>query len=89
MWNLNEELITPQVFARAFCNDLDLKGEQYVDQVAGAIRAQLDEHSQVAAIDLRAPFITPSGEVDYYAELPGEDVADCRVILAVSSSSHR
>ncbi len=84
MWNLNEELITPQLFARAFCNDLDIKGDHYTDQVVGAIRAQIEEHSGVAALDLRASLMKPDGSVDYYGEEPGEPIPDCRVILSVS-----
>ncbi|KZV92276.1 SNF5-domain-containing protein [Exidia glandulosa HHB12029] len=82
-WNLNEELITPQQFARAFCADLDIPPQPHVEQVAGAIRAQLDEHAPIAAMDLRGALITAEGTIDYYAEGPGEDVPDCRVILSI------
>lgn len=82
VWNLNEELITPQQFARAFCTDLDIP-LSHVDNVAGAIRAQLDEHAPIAAMDLRGALFTPEGTIDHFAEGPGEDVPDCRVILSI------
>jgi chromatin structure-remodeling complex subunit SFH1 len=84
VWNLNEELITPNQFARAFCTDLDLPMHPYSEQVAGAIRAQLEEHSGVATIDLKSTLKKKNGEVDFYAEAPGDPVPDCRVILSVS-----
>ncbi|KAF8316161.1 hypothetical protein DL93DRAFT_797049 [Clavulina sp. PMI_390] len=52
LWNLNEEFTTPEGFARIFCADLELPFVPYVDQVAGAIRAQLEEHAVVATFEL-------------------------------------
>lgn len=47
-----EEFITPETFARIFCQDLELPPVPYVDQVSGAIRAQIEEHAVVASFDL-------------------------------------
>ncbi|KAG8904362.1 Chromatin structure remodeling complex protein sfh1 [Tulasnella sp. 403] len=68
-WNLNEELITPQAFAQTFCADLDLPFH-HVDTIVNMIRAQLDEHSGVVAMDV-------GGNDDD----PTIEEPDCRVIL--------
>lgn len=80
MWNLNEELITPETFARTFCADLDLPQEPYAEIVSNQIRAQLEDHEGVATMYLGAD-ADISEEED---ESPGEDVGECRVILSVS-----
>ena len=82
VWNLNEELITPEVFARTFCTDLDLRQEPYAEIVANQIRAQLEEHEGVASMYLGAD-ADISEEED---ESPGDEVNECRVILSVSAS---
>ena len=80
MWNLNEELITPEAFARTLCADLDLPLQPYTEIVANQIRAQLEEHEGVATMYLGAD-ADITGEED---EIPGDDVNECRVILSVS-----
>lgn len=59
----SEEFLTPEVFAKIFCQDLDLPHFPYVDQVSGAIRAQLEEHAVVAAYDLDAEDDEPQPEI--------------------------
>ena len=76
VWNLNEELIEPEHFARIFCQDLDLPENPWAETVANQIRAQLEEHEGVAAMDLGLEA----------AALPqDEEIPECRVILSVSS----
>lgn len=67
-----EDIITPNHFAQMFCSDMDLP-MAHVDNIVNMIRAQLDEHSGVASMDVMAD------ETDPDVEDP-----DCRVILRVS-----
>ena len=83
VWNLNEELITPEAFARTFCSDLDLQQETYADIVANQIRAQVEEHEGVASMYLGAD-ADISEEED---ETQGDEVGECRVILSVSNTA--
>jgi len=78
LWNLNEDLITPQQFARVFCSDLDLPAHPFVQQVSAAIRSQVEEHEGIVSLDL-------TGEADSAATLssPLDDRMECRVILAL------
>ncbi len=80
MWNLNEALITPEVFARTFCTDLDLPLQPYSEIVANQLRAQLEELEGVASMCLGADADIPEPE----DENPGEEENECRVILSVS-----
>lgn len=82
MWNLYENLIKPEAFARIFCADLDLPSVPWVDTVTNQIRAQLEDHEGVASLDLGVG--EASMEVD--EEGTGEEVPECRVILSVSAS---
>lgn len=61
------------MFAKIFCQDLDLPHFPYVDQVSGAIRAQLEEHAVVAAYDLDAEDDEPQPEIST-EETDGDDV---------------
>ncbi|RKP07236.1 hypothetical protein THASP1DRAFT_8961, partial [Thamnocephalis sphaerospora] len=47
LWNLNEELLTPERFAEVFCEDVELSAPQYAPSIAMMIRAQLQEYEQV------------------------------------------
>ncbi|KAI9594469.1 hypothetical protein BDF19DRAFT_444922 [Syncephalis fuscata] len=47
LWNLNEELQTPERFAEIFCDDIDLPAVQYAHTIAAMIRGQLQEYEQV------------------------------------------
>jgi chromatin structure-remodeling complex subunit SFH1 len=81
VWNLYENLIKPETFARIFCHDLDLPLVPWADTVANQIKAQLEDHEGVASMDFgvdgySAASTNPAG-VD-------EEVAECRVILSVS-----
>ena len=92
VWNLHEDLIRPESFARTFCMDLDLPLVPWQETVANQIRAQLEDFEGVASMDL--------GE-DYYLMMddpnapgvaegtvqpvqPSEEIPECRVILSVS-----
>ncbi|EJF64964.1 SNF5-domain-containing protein [Dichomitus squalens LYAD-421 SS1] len=79
VWNMNEELITPEIFARTFCTDLDLPLQPYVEIVANQMRAQIEEHEGVASMYLGAD-AEVSEEED---ESPGDEVSECRVILSI------
>ncbi|KAK7028161.1 Chromatin structure remodeling complex protein sfh1 [Paramarasmius palmivorus] len=52
VWNLYEETIKPEVFARIFCNDLDLPVEPWAETVANQIKAQLEDCEGIARMEL-------------------------------------
>ncbi|KAI0367752.1 SNF5-domain-containing protein [Pilatotrama ljubarskyi] len=79
VWNLNENLITPESFARIFCADLDLPLQPWVDAIAAQIRAQIEDHEAVASTYLGADAEITEPE----DETPGEEVNECRVILSI------
>ena len=81
VWNLNERLISPESFARIFCTDLDLPTNPWAEMVANQIRAQLEEHEGVAALDHHLGTVVEAG----LAPEPGEEIPECRVILSVRS----
>ncbi|KAI0344413.1 SNF5-domain-containing protein [Trametopsis cervina] len=76
VWNLTENLITPEMFAQTFCMDLDLPPNPWVETIANQIRAQIEDHESVAAVDFDLDALNIYG--------PGEDeVPECRVILSI------
>lgn len=80
VWNINEGLIKPEIFARTFCNDLELNPETWAETIANQIRAQIEEHEGVASMDLGQ-----DGALGHDAPLPTVDeLPECRVILSVS-----
>lgn len=74
VWNLHEEMIQPEVFAKIFCADLDLPLVPWAETVTNQIRAQLEEHEAVARLDLNNEGFDEPGE---------EPVPECRVILSI------
>ncbi|KIY46732.1 SNF5-domain-containing protein [Fistulina hepatica ATCC 64428] len=79
MWNLREQLISPEVFAQIFCHDLDVPLVPWADTVANQIRAQLEDNEGVASMDLGV-----DGAVDVDgAGMKGEELSECRVILEI------
>lgn len=81
VWNLNENLIQPESFARTFCTDLDIPFTPWVETIANQIRAQLEDHEGIASMDL---FADNQMNVD---ETGGEETLECRVILSVCNSN--
>ncbi|KAH8081984.1 hypothetical protein BXZ70DRAFT_901199 [Cristinia sonorae] len=79
VWNLNEDIIQPETFARIFCADLDLPQVPWAERVATQIRAQLEEHEGVAALDLNVDSVLELGG----RKDPGEEIPECRVILSI------
>lgn len=80
MWNINDTLTKPETFAKIFCHDLDIPLHPWADTVTNQIRAQLEEHESVAALELGS-----DGALDVDATLPNaEELSECRVILSVS-----
>ncbi|KAF5360633.1 hypothetical protein D9756_005002 [Leucocoprinus leucothites] len=78
VWNVNEELIKPENFAKIFCYDLDLP-MTFVDTVAAQIRTQIEEHEGVATMELGqdgAPDLDDLGH-------NGDELPECRVILSI------
>jgi chromatin structure-remodeling complex subunit SFH1 len=82
VWNLYENLIKPEAFARTFCADLDLPLVPWVETVTNQIRAQLEDHEGVASLDLGV--YDAAMEVDETGDGTAEEVPECRVILSVS-----
>ncbi|KAJ7728845.1 hypothetical protein DFH07DRAFT_220851 [Mycena maculata] len=74
VWNLNEELIRPESFAKIFCLDLDLPEVPWAETVTNQIRAQLEEHEAIARLELNNDGFDEEGE---------EPVPECRVILSI------
>ena len=77
MWNLYENVVRPETFAKTFCNDLDLPIVPWAETVANQIKAQLEDHEGIASMDLGIDGAV-NGE-----ENGREEVAECRVILSV------
>ena len=77
---MNDTLTKPETFAKIFCHDLDIPLHPWADTVTNQIRAQLEEHEGVAALELGS-----DGAMDVDATLPNtEELSECRVILSVS-----
>lgn len=51
---VTEKLITPEVFARIFCEDLDLPYTPYANEVAKQVRDQVDELHGLAELMVRS-----------------------------------
>jgi len=79
VWNLYEDLVQPEDFARIFCADLDLPQVPWAETVANQIRAQLEEHEGIAALDINVDPLLQLGAL----EEPGEELPECRVILSI------
>ncbi|GAA6012028.1 hypothetical protein JCM11491_000144 [Sporobolomyces phaffii] len=54
VWNIHEKLITPDSFARTFCDDLELGPEQAAE-VSRQIAEQIDEQAGMAEVPFRSP----------------------------------
>uniref|UniRef100_A0A914YKY7 SWI/SNF Subunit INI1 DNA binding domain-containing protein n=1 Tax=Panagrolaimus superbus TaxID=310955 RepID=A0A914YKY7_9BILA len=57
-YNKNETIITPEVFAECFCDDLEITNPQAVQQIAASIRQQIVAYEELlpmeGAVDQRA-----------------------------------
>jgi len=42
LWNKNETMVTPEMFAEVLCDDLDLNPVHFVPAISAAIQQQLD-----------------------------------------------
>jgi chromatin structure-remodeling complex subunit SFH1 len=81
LWNLNEDLITPQQFAKVFCSDLELPMHPFVQQVSAAIRSQVEEHEGIVSLDLSGESeVAPDPRIGVSST---EEKIECRVILAL------
>lgn len=80
VWNLHENIVRPDHFARILCADLDLPANPWVDTIANQIRAQLEDHEGVASMDLSIGSENTDPMDD--SELP-----ECRVVLSVCTTS--
>ncbi|KAL5482691.1 SFH1 [Sanghuangporus weigelae] len=80
MWDLNDDLVKPEIFARIFCQDLDLPAATWSETIANQIRAQVEEYEGLATMDL-------GSSVHGYEEADPDsmdmDVPECRVILSI------
>nr|XP_023696470.1 SWI/SNF-related matrix-associated actin-dependent regulator of chromatin subfamily B member 1 isoform X3 [Paramormyrops kingsleyae] len=50
-WNMNEKLITPEMFAEILCDDLDLNPLTFVPAIASAIRQQIESYPTDSILD--------------------------------------
>ena len=83
MWDLNDDLVKPESFARIFCHDLDIPGNMWVETIANQIRAQIEEYEGLATMDLGT---SAAGYEEVDEDDPMHvDVPECRVILSVSA----
>ncbi|KAF9533084.1 hypothetical protein CPB83DRAFT_845804 [Crepidotus variabilis] len=79
VWNINETLIKPETFATTFCNDLGISSHEWASTIATQIRAQLEDHESVAAMELGL-----DGALAVDEPPPnGEEVPECRVIVSL------
>lgn len=78
VWNLNEGLMKPEMFAKVFCSELELGLVPWAETVANQIRAQLEEHEGVGTLELGV-----GDEGTGTGTGTGEENAECRVILSV------
>ena len=79
-WNIHEEMIRPETFARIFCNDLELPLHPWAETIANQIRAQIEEYQDIAAMELGMDGAVGQDE----NQRPGDELPECRVILSVS-----
>ncbi|ODQ49737.1 SNF5-domain-containing protein [Saitoella complicata NRRL Y-17804] len=52
MWNMNEELISPDAFAMILCADLSIPPAIFASQISTQIRTQIEEYAPLASINL-------------------------------------
>uniref|UniRef100_A0A8C1UEP5 SWI/SNF related, matrix associated, actin dependent regulator of chromatin, subfamily b, member 1a n=1 Tax=Cyprinus carpio TaxID=7962 RepID=A0A8C1UEP5_CYPCA len=50
-WNMNEKLMTPEMFAEILCDDLDLSPLTFVPAIASAIRQQIESYPTDSILD--------------------------------------
>ncbi|KAG9335360.1 hypothetical protein JZ751_005282 [Albula glossodonta] len=50
-WNMNEKLMTPEMFAEILCDDLDLNPLTFVPAIASAIRQQIESYPTDSILD--------------------------------------
>ncbi|KAF9262936.1 SNF5-domain-containing protein [Marasmius fiardii PR-910] len=93
VWNIRDDTIKPEQFAKIFCNDLDLP-QQWVETVANQIKAQLEDCEGVAtmelgmdgAVDLDAQAedisLTDENDVEVQED-EANMIPECRVILSI------
>ncbi|KAI9483620.1 MAG: hypothetical protein EXX96DRAFT_149805 [Benjaminiella poitrasii] len=55
-WNLNESLITPEQFAEIMCEDLRIPTHIFSDQIAKAIKEQIDDYNLNASSVIKEEF---------------------------------
>uniref|UniRef100_A0A8C6KDF5 SWI/SNF-related matrix-associated actin-dependent regulator of chromatin subfamily B member 1 n=1 Tax=Nothobranchius furzeri TaxID=105023 RepID=A0A8C6KDF5_NOTFU len=53
-WNMNEKLMTPEMFAEILCDDLDLNPLAFVPAVASAIRQQIESYPTDSLLEEQA-----------------------------------
>ncbi|RUS29256.1 hypothetical protein BC938DRAFT_480872 [Jimgerdemannia flammicorona] len=52
VWNMNEQIITPENFAEILCEDLELPLAKFVPVIAGSIRAQVQDFEAIHEIEV-------------------------------------
>jgi chromatin structure-remodeling complex subunit SFH1 len=93
VWNLHEALIKPDTFARIFCTDLELPLDPWAETVANQIRAQIEDHENVASVDLSTgvddsfPPGMDENSVPEEMAVVAETNPECRVLLSVLAFS--
>ncbi|KAH8818692.1 hypothetical protein DL96DRAFT_1714987 [Flagelloscypha sp. PMI_526] len=75
LWNIHENIVHPQGFAKVMCQDLELDAS-YVDIISAQIETQIEEHLEVASADIHQ-------EAMQYEQSTGEK-PECRVILSIN-----
>ncbi|TMS07994.1 SWI/SNF-related matrix-associated actin-dependent regulator of chromatin subfamily B member 1 [Larimichthys crocea] len=53
-WNMNEKLMTPEMFAEILCDDLDLNPLAFVPAIASAIRQQIESYPTDSILEEQA-----------------------------------
>ncbi|EPX72043.1 RSC complex subunit Sfh1 [Schizosaccharomyces octosporus yFS286] len=52
LWNMNEQVMTPDTFAHILCTDLDIPVNSFGPQISSSIRTQIEEYAPVAEVPM-------------------------------------
>ncbi|KAL0579875.1 Chromatin structure remodeling complex protein sfh1 [Marasmius crinis-equi] len=93
VWNLYDDTIKPESFAKIFCKDLDLPSDPWEETVSNQIKAQLEDSEGVATMELgmdgavdldaQAEDLSLTEDDSMQVEDDANVIPECRVILSI------